>query len=390
MQLPAQGQRAEVESERRPLRAGTPIKMALDTNEKKARSMSHVPVADLGRNIWLLLHECLKPGVIVLGEDRQIASISPDAAVLLAAVSADGAPFETTLPPGLQEIVDQAFANCAAVTDRVVTVGSGEREKVLVASALLHQAAVGASGPGVILLMQDAGPVATLEQKLEQLDRLATLGTLSASMAHEIKNALVAVKTFVDLLAAKESGDLSGIVSRELSRIDLIVSQMLKFAGPSGSTVAQIDLHEVLDRSLRLVQPQADERNVRIERSFSAQHSAITANSYQIEQVFINLFFNALSAMFGAGRLTVRTGPGECLKGEAIAIHVEDTGAGIAPEHLEKLFEPFFTTKPNGTGLGLTIARRIVDEHDGSIEVESAPGQGTTFTVLLPISRGPV
>jgi two-component system NtrC family sensor kinase len=238
-----------------------------------------------------------------------------------------------------------------------------------------------------------------LEKKLRQLERLANLGTLAATMAHEIKNALVAVKTFSDLLLEQNrDAELSNLVRREIGRIDAIVSRMLRFSGPARAAVSAISLHESLEHALRLVQPRLESKSIGLERSFAAAQDRIEGNDTQIQQAFINLFLNALEAMPAKGTLTVAT---QCVPADTlpailqdsaqrpcICVTIQDTGTGIPPEDLPRLFEPFFTTKPNGTGLGLLITRRIVLEHQGDISVQSRPGWGTAFRIVLPAVAG--
>jgi two-component system NtrC family sensor kinase len=249
-------------------------------------------------------------------------------------------------------------------------------------------------------------PVATLDapqdtalflnQNIRHLDRLASIGTLSASMAHEIKNALVAVRTFIDLLRkSAEHAELAELATKEVKRIDSIVSQMLRFAGPARPTFAPLHLHELLDHALRLAQFQMDDKRITLTRGYQTGSDLVSGDTYQLEQAFINLFFNAIEAMGQGGQLTVTTlaiAPGAPELAACriparphLQIAVRDTGAGIAPELLPRLFEPFFTTKPKGTGLGLPITRRIIQEHHGAIAVASEPGRGTIFTILLPL-----
>jgi two-component system sensor histidine kinase HydH len=245
----------------------------------------------------------------------------------------------------------------------------------------------------VALVLRDLSSAKRFEHDMQRLERLATIGTLSASMAHEIKNALVAGKTFIELLVEKnQDAELAGIVRREMGRIDSIVSQMLKFAGPAKPSFTAIRLHEILEHSLRLVQTQMEGKSITLNRSFHAVPDLAKGDDYQLQQAFVNLFLNALEAMAPKGMLTVATetvfaamtatsqNPPEA----TLRVTIKDTGAGIAPENLARLFEPFFTTKPSGTGLGLPITRRIIQEHGGAITVESLPHKGTTFSVVLP------
>ncbi|MEO7300361.1 MAG: ATP-binding protein [Verrucomicrobiota bacterium] len=250
---------------------------------------------------------------------------------------------------------------------------------------------------GAVAVLHDLSSLETIEKNLERMDRLASIGTLSASMAHEIKNALVAVKTFIDLLLSRnEHDELAGIVGREMTRIDSIVSQMLKFSGPAKPILSPLHLHDVLNHSLHLVQHQIDQKQIQLERRFDAAPDLVKGDDYQLKQAFLNLFLNALEATPALGKLTVST---NLMKGDSqvgsdlehipgqLRVAIRDSGVGIAPENLRKVFEPFFTTKPRGTGLGLAITRRIIHEHRATIAVESTAGEGAEFSIFFPISR---
>jgi signal transduction histidine kinase len=224
-------------------------------------------------------------------------------------------------------------------------------------------------------------------EKMQRLDRLANLGMLSAGMAHEIKNGMVAIKTFVDLLAQRnQEAELTEVVGRELQRINAIVTQMLRFAAPKAATFATVRTHDLLDRSLRLLQHQIGAKRISLQKNYQAAPDTVRGDDAQLQQVFMNLLLNAVEAMDKNGVLTVST---EIAGGKQLQIRIRDTGAGIAPENLAHLFEPFFTTKANGTGLGLAISRGIALEHHGAIEVRSETAKGSTFTLSLPVSDAP-
>jgi two-component system, NtrC family, sensor kinase len=224
------------------------------------------------------------------------------------------------------------------------------------------------------------------EEKMQRLDRLANLGLLSAGMAHEIKNGMVAIKTFVDLLAKKNpDAELTEVVGRELHRINAIVTQMLRIAAPKSAHFTTVKIHEALDHSLRLLQHQASGKLISIKRDYRAAPDTVRGDDAQLQQAFMNMLLNALEAMGMNGALTVGT---EIVNGEtgarSVKIKIQDTGSGIAPENLARMFEPFFTTKKNGTGLGLAISHGIVLEHHGTIEVQSERNKGSTFSISLP------
>jgi signal transduction histidine kinase len=222
-----------------------------------------------------------------------------------------------------------------------------------------------------------------VELNMRRLDQLASLGMLSASMAHEIKNGMVAVKTFVDLLAQKnQEAELTGVAGRELQRINAIVTQMLRFAAPKPATFATVHIHDLLDHSLRVLQHQIGAKMIALQRNYRAAPDTVRGDDAQLQQVFMNLLLNAIEAMGTNGVLTVST---EITDGKQLQIQIRDTGAGVARENLGRLFEPFFTTKKNGTGLGLAISKRIALEHQGEIHLQSAVNQGSTFTLSLPV-----
>jgi two-component system NtrC family sensor kinase len=225
-------------------------------------------------------------------------------------------------------------------------------------------------------------------EKLRRLDRLANLGLLSAGMAHEIKNGMVAIQTFVDLLLEKnQDAELSDIVRHELRRINAIVSQMLRIATPGPGSFKTVRIHEVLDHSLRLLQPQISVKLIAVEKNYRAESDVVHGDDAQLQQTFMNLLLNAVEATGPNGTLTISTEAAENETGaRALNIQIRDTGMGIAPENLARLFEPFFTTKKNGTGLGLAISQRIVREHQGSIRAHSEAGKSTTFSISLPAS----
>jgi len=222
-------------------------------------------------------------------------------------------------------------------------------------------------------------------EKMQRLDRLANLGMLSAGMAHEIKNGMVAVKTFVDLLLEKNrDAELGEIVGREMERINAIVTQMLRIAAPGPSAFRIVRVHGLLDHSLRLVEHQISGKLISLERDYRAAPDTVLGDEFQLQQAFMNLLFNAIEAMGANGVLTVGT---ETTGGGQLRVQIHDTGTGIAPENRARLFEPFFTTKKNGTGLGLAISRRIVLEHRGTITGQSETNKGSTFSILLPVSQ---
>jgi signal transduction histidine kinase len=224
-----------------------------------------------------------------------------------------------------------------------------------------------------------------LQENLHQLDRLANLGLVAASVAHEIKNGLVAINTFVEVLLEKgEDQEMTEVVRRELKRIDALVTQMLRLSSPKPAARTTVRVHEILDHSLRLLEHQLSGRLIALKKIYGAAPDTVCGDESQLQQAFMNLLLNAAEAIGNNGELTIQTettieSPG----GKRLKIHIHDTGAGIVPEDLVRVFQPFFTTKKNGTGLGLAICQRVAQEHQGTIEVKSEAGCGTTFIISL-------
>ena len=334
-----------------------------------------------------LLPGPLGSGVLIVDGDHRVTKVTSRARQLLGLPpDPAGLPALADLPAAVQTVVVDALASGQASGGRVIELKLGGGTQTLcVGAEPLGPAGVDA---GVVLVLNDLVPVRQLEERLEQHDRLANIGTLAAAMAHEIRNALVAGKTFVDLLLEKHrDAELAGLVQREMGRIDGIVSRMLKFGGSARAELSPVRLHELLEHSLRLVQPKLEDNQVSLSRSFHAGTDTVMGDERQLQQAFVNLLLNALDAMGVNGSLSVATElvpPQGGADRARVQVVIKDNGPGIPPEARERLFEPFFTTKPNGTGLGLSITRRIILDHQGDIRAESQLGQGTAFHILLP------
>jgi two-component system, NtrC family, sensor histidine kinase HydH len=224
-----------------------------------------------------------------------------------------------------------------------------------------------------------------LQENLRRLDRLANLGLVSASIAHEIKNGLVSINVFVELLLQKgDDREMTDVVRRELKRIDSLVTQMLRFSAAKPRVFATVNLHQLLDHSVRLLEHQMSGRLITLVRDYKAVPDTVRADESQLQQAFMNLLINAIEAVSNSGEVSVSTEIAPNAAGvRCVKTSIRDTGMGITPENLARLFEPFFTTKKNGTGLGLSITRRIIEEHGGTIEIKSEAGRGSTFIVSL-------
>lgn len=230
-------------------------------------------------------------------------------------------------------------------------------------------------------------------RQLWQAARLAGVGELAASIAHELNNPLGTVALRVEQLLAKTPAPdprrrALEVVEGEVSRMADLVGNLLQFSRAGRDQVSTVDVPEEITKTLDLVGHHLRKRQIRVEPAFAPSVPHIQADRQQLRQVFLNLFTNAADAMPNGGRLVTRVQTGRCPKHTpAVVVEVIDTGVGIPPELLNRVFEPFFTTKDEGkgTGLGLAICRRIVDQHQGTLDVESRTGVGTTVRLTLPV-----
>lgn len=263
---------------------------------------------------------------------------------------------------------------------------------------------------GSAIFFKDLTYVEHKEEQERLRDRLAALGQMAANLAHEIRNPLASIEVSCSLLkrrVAQEQGtrDLLDKIIAEVRRLNRTITSSLEFVRPLSPTLARAPLDAVLDEALATATGRRGRPGIGVVRRYDESLPPLLMDRGQFRQVFENLFLNAMEAMGEQGTLTVETGtipapasastpyrpagaretdPWQGFVRYAV-VRVTDTGAGIADEHLDKLFYPFFTTKKQGSGVGLSMARKIVDCHRGLIDVESAPGSGTTFTVRLPL-----
>ncbi len=252
---------------------------------------------------------------------------------------------------------------------------------------------------GVILLFTDITELKRLQEQVRLKERLATLGEMSAGIAHEIRNPLGAIQGFAKLLQRKFANDdpswdmAQGIIA-EVNGLNTLVTEFLDFARPKEPILEKVMLNEIIDNALSIAEFNKGDNRVHIERNFSSDIPQIIADEDQLRQAFLNLIINSLEAMPEGGELKLSTsnyypaGVNEDNRlSSGVMVEIEDTGYGIAAENIDKILIPFFTTKSKGTGLGLAIAHKIIVSHGGRIEVRSELGKGTTFRIYLNRNR---
>lgn len=236
--------------------------------------------------------------------------------------------------------------------------------------------------------------LASMTQQLWQTSKLATMGELAASIAHELNNPLATMALRAELLANQlpdkdTKQHAVNVISVEIDRMAALVQNLLQFSRRSHSQISSLDLREELKNAIDLIHYHLRSRGIEIVKDFSEQVPLVQGDRQQLQQVFLNLLSNAADAMPNGGLLTLRVRPEQSGINESlVCVEIKDSGVGISSDDLKKVWDPFFTTKPQGkgTGLGLAICRRTIEEHRGTIEIESKLGRGTSISIVLPLS----
>ncbi len=243
-------------------------------------------------------------------------------------------------------------------------------------------------GVGIEVVVRDVSERIQMQEQLKKAERLAELGTVASGMAHEIGTPMNVILGRAEYLMdrVKEEPIKKGLqtIVTQVERITKVMNQLLSFARRQAPERRPLDLKAVVENSIEIFQERLARNRIQVELRLDEQCPPVLADADQMSQVLINLIMNAVHAMPDGGALRV----GMERANDMVMLTVADTGHGIFPEVVKKIFEPFFTTKEfgKGTGLGLTVVKGIIEEHQGSIAVESEPEKGTTFTVLLPRS----
>jgi len=246
---------------------------------------------------------------------------------------------------------------------------------------------------GVVFIVRDLTEAKRTEELIRRMDRLTSIGQLSAGVAHEIRNPLASISLNVQMLSKKwllDDAAAQNIVSDTLEGIDRIkslVKGMLDFAKPSTPALKRGSIAGVVHNSISLLDSQLRKKRVEVKLDLPADLPEIVFDEHQIQQVLVNLLLNGLEAMDGGGSIRIKGSLAKDQKKRQryLALQIMDTGVGIPPGNLSKIFDPFFTTKPEGTGLGLSIVHKILDQHQAAIDVVSEAGRGTTFTLSFPL-----
>jgi len=306
----------------------------------------------------------------------------------------------SNLPAALRDGLEQAFNMGGNRDVEAVLINKSGKEVPLRYGCTLFHSHTG-KALGALIVFTDQTELKKLEYQIRRTDRLASLGTLAAGMAHEIKNPLVSLKTFSQLLPERyEDPDFrdtfSILLGEEVSRIDRIVNQLLRFARPAKPSLIPVGLHSVVDNTLNLVKQQMRQHNISVIRQYRADPDRIYGDGDMLVQAILNFFLNAIDAMGDKGELIVRTEIiqestnqldlwGRPVQTPRLRLSIIDSGKGISEQDILHVFDPFFTTKATGTGLGLSVSHGIIQEHNGVIDVESELNKGTSLHVVFPL-----
>ena len=247
---------------------------------------------------------------------------------------------------------------------------------------------------GASMFFKDLTRVEQLEERERLRDRLAAVGEMAAAIAHEVKNPLAGIEVMAGLLrrkisAAPEAQKVLTDIINEAKMANKIVQEVLEFVRPIRLQVDRTAVADAVQSAIQLADTKVPRGAISVDICVPNELPLIHGDKHQLTQLFTNLLMNAYEAMDGRGHVTITASPTRIVDGdagrEAVLVELTDEGPGMTPEIADRVFSPFFTTKPQGSGLGLAIVRKIVDAHDGSIDLQTAPGQGTKIRVMLPM-----
>ena len=323
--------------------------------------------------------ESLTTGVIVTDLDGKITLLNPCAETLLGATlgEAAGTKVRAYLPAAPRGARTELGGRTVDVLSSPVRSGPGE---VI----------------GFVHILRDVTLAEKFEEMSKRSEKLAALGDLAANVAHEIRNPLGSIELFASLLMKnareRKNRERAGQIIASVKNVDNKISNLLMFTKKRAPLMRPLDLNETLREVLAFSGEIISQGGIDLAVRCADGPCPVRGDAEMLKQVFLNIILNALQAMPGGGRLSIATGFVQGYAGApsgepAAEISFSDTGPGIPREHVKKIFDPLFTTRDGGSGLGLAIVHNILDAHGGAIDVDTRPGQGTTFRILLPLSQ---
>ncbi|MCF6283876.1 MAG: ATP-binding protein [Candidatus Hydrogenedentes bacterium] len=307
------------------------------------------------------------------------------------------------LDPKVAHLLQMTLDNRRGILDVETSITGGKEDEIPVAMSTSCLEMPEQSTLGAMVLIHNMTQIKRLEANVQRADRLTSIGTMAAGMAHEIKNPLQSIKTFTQLLLdryddADFRNTFAEVVPPEVDRIDNIVTRLLHFARPQPVSFNLHDLRKIINDVFALVENQLRKNGIALNLDMPTQPVGVMADNQQLHQVFLNLVLNAIESMKNSSNsiidVRIHTGlahfqqPGVPPRHDVPCVKavISDTGCGITQQHIKQLFTPFFTTKVEGSGLGLSVVHGIITEHRGAIDVSSNPGVGSSFTVTFPLA----
>ncbi len=386
------------------------VGIARDVTQRKKLEQE---ITDL-KNFNESVIQSIGSGLITLDLEKRITSFNQAAEEILgwSASEVIGLYLEEALPaeevqrllpqPDWPEVKDSSLLH------REMEITRKDRKRIYVGYTVSSRRDNRNQHVGTIISFRDISQIKQMQAEVLRMDRLASLGVLASGIAHEIRNPLAGIKTVAQTLEEDlEEGDgkreyLARII-RQVNRMDELLRTLFSYARPQSPVRRPHKLQDIINEVKGLMVQRFELANVRFEEIYAEDLPLIQVDFHQTQQVFINLFLNAIDAMNGGGSLVVHARPVTAppsrsdrrgkrfqeshRRGQFAEVRVSDTGEGIPRENMQAIFDPFFTTKPQGSGLGLSIVYRIIEEHRGNIHVESEPGKGTTFSLFLPVEE---
>ncbi len=335
-----------------------------------------------------ILISSLPVGLIATDNDGNIRiyNQSAEEIVGLTGLKVLGKDPEKVLPPELSRILNGTPQASLGVNQQEISFVDKEMKRRTLLLASLPVVDSENKFAGNTLLIQDISNVKDLEKEVRRNERLAALGKVAAGVAHELRNPLSSIKGLAVLLKNKlerdkQATNTADVLVREVERLNRSIGELLDYARPQKLQLKKIYIEDVLDKAISLIRVDADSAGIQVNINYKPHNNPVNADQDKLNQVFLNLFLNSIQAMENGGTLTIES----LSDGNKVMCQIEDTGCGLDQENVSKVFDPYFTTKNDGTGLGLAMSSKIIEEHNGSIEFRSEEQKGTIVKVSLPL-----
>jgi PAS domain S-box-containing protein len=371
------------------------LQRALEKIEKMDRTQIRKLVSDIARENELLemVMESMSDGVLVTDREDKILMVNKSAERMLPFTTdelIEKSLEETIADEEIRDFLTENLRGLDRVLDREFTLGNGySRTLSLSIMPLVRQGWI----TGNVIHIEDVTEKRAKEVRLRRAESLAALTTLTAGVAHEIKNPLGSIGIHLELMKKEMNGKQKIatrkvkenllIIKEEVDRLNRIVMDFLFTVRPMNAELSYDDLNRVVQELLEFMSPELREAGITLETDFTKPSPQILMDERYMKQAVLNLLQNAASAMPEGGELRVQT----VQKSNDLLLTITDTGVGIPEENMDKIFEPYFTTKDFGSGLGLTLVYKIIKEHLGDVEINSKVGEGTTITLSFPIPQ---